>query len=68
MNIRLRQRGRAARMLRLRGYATLVINLSIVLTPPRLNVVTCHMEYSEPHYKQAEPNLRITSTDRSDKE
>lgn len=63
MNIRLRQRGRAARMLGLRGYATLVINLSIVLTPPRLNVVTCHMEYSEPHYKQAEPNLRIVSAE-----
>lgn len=67
MNIRLRQRSRAARMLGRRGYA-LMIYLSVVLMPPRLNVISCHMEYSEPHYKQAEPNLRITSTDRSDKE
>lgn len=64
MNIRLRQRGRAARMLGLRGYAALVINLSIVLMPPRLNVISCHMEYSESHYKRAEPNLHITSTER----
>ena len=49
-------------MLGRRGYA-LMIYLSVVLMPPRLNVISYHMEYSEPKYKHADSNLRIVSAE-----
>lgn len=49
-------------MLGRRGYA-LMIYISVVLMPPRLNVIPCHMEYSEPKYKNTDFNLHITSTE-----
>ena len=54
-------------MLGMHGYASMVMHISITL-PPRLNISSCHVEYSEPDYKHANSNLYIPSTERKEKE